>query len=225
MKRMITSALAVLLLAGAAQAQNPVHDRKGDRKEHRQEMAQLNLSADQKAKLKSIHEREKAELDALRGNTALSQEQRRTQGKAIRDKYQAERKAILTPEQAQKMEQFRAEHKDDRRGPGGRDTIQGRRPGPGEARGQRGGRMQEMQKELNLTADQQARLKAIREEYRPKMEAIRNDNSLTQEQKKTRAKELMKAQQEQMKSVLTAEQQQKMKSLRKGGRKDGAATR
>ena len=220
MKRILTSALAILLLAGAAQAQTTDNGRKGDRKEHRQDMAGLNLSADQKTKMKSLHERQKAELEALRGNTSLSDEQRRTQAKAIRDKYQAERKAILTPEQQQKAAQFREEWKDRR---GGRDSARGGRAQGERGKGQRGERFQRMQQELNLTADQQQRMKAIRDQYRPQLDAIRQDKSLTQDQKKAKAKDLFKAQQDQMKSVLTPEQQEKMKSLHKGkGHKNNA---
>ncbi|RYY38369.1 MAG: hypothetical protein EOO08_14715 [Chitinophagaceae bacterium] len=226
MKKLLTSALAIVLLAGAAQAQQGREDRKGDRKEHRQDMAQLNLSADQKAKLKDIHQREKAEMDAVRSNKALSEEQRREQGRQIREKYRAEMKGILTPEQQQKAAQFRDQWKD-KRGPG-RDTVGGRQHGgqTGKAGKGRGAeRMKEMQKELNLTAEQQQRIKTIREQYRPQMEAVRNDASLTQAQKKDKARDIRKAQMDQVKAVLTAEQQEKMKSMRKGkGRKD-AATR
>lgn len=224
MKRIITSALAIVLLAGAAQAQTTAPAAKGDRKEHRQEMAQLNLSADQKAKMKTIRESEKKELDAIRSNQSLTEEQRRTQGRQVHEKYRGQMNAVLTPDQQQKMAQFRQEWKDERGGPGGdRDTVRGHK-GPG--KGERGDRMAKMQQELNLTADQQQRMKSIRDQYRPQLEAIRNDNSLTPEQKKAKAKGIMKAQMDQMKTVLTPEQQQKMKSLHKGkGRKDGADAR
>jgi Spy/CpxP family protein refolding chaperone len=218
MKRMITSALAILLLAGAAQAQGR---NKGDKQERREDKKELNLSADQKTKLKDIHSREKAEMDALRSNTSLSKEQQQARRKEIHEKYVTERKALLTPEQQKKAAEFREGMKD-RRGPGGhegRDTV-GRHGGPGaRGEGKRGDRMKEMQKDLNLTAAQQDQLKALRDQYRPKHEAIRNNTSLTQEQKRQQSQELMKAQQEQMKSILTAEQLQKMQQKRQGGRK------
>ncbi|RYY90537.1 MAG: hypothetical protein EOO15_02285 [Chitinophagaceae bacterium] len=230
MKKLFTSALAIILLAGAVQAQETSAGRQGERKEHRKDhrkdMAQLNLSADQKTKLKAIHQREKAEMDALRSNTALSQEQRRTQAQQVREKYRAEMKTILTPEQQQKAEQMREEVKD-HRGAGARDTVNARQHKAGKGHGKRGdgAHVKQMQKELNLTADQQQRIKAIRDQYRPQMEALRENKSLTQAQKKDKARELRKAQMDQVKAVLTPEQQEKMKSLRKGkGRKD-AATR
>ncbi len=73
----------------------------------------------------------------------------------------------------------------------------------------------EFGKELNLTADQQAKMKEIRKDYKIKIESVKNDNALSQEQKKDRMKELMKRQQEQVKMILTKEQIEKMQSLKK----------
>ena len=47
------------------------------------------------------------------------------------------------------------------------------------------------------------------------MESIRNDATLNSEQKKAKMENLRKQQETQMKSILTAEQIQKMESLKK----------
>ncbi|RYY99765.1 MAG: hypothetical protein EOO11_03830 [Chitinophagaceae bacterium] len=220
MKKIFSSALALLLLAGAAQAQSTEKKEKGARKEHRKEMAALNLSADQKTKLKDIHSRQKAEMEALKANKSLSDEQRKTQRKAIHQKYSAERKALLTPEQQQKTAQFRDGMRGGRgeRGAAGRDTI-GRRGGDRGHRGERGEGFAKMQQELNLSAEQQQRMKTVNTEFRTKMEALRNDQSLSQEQRRSKHQELAQAHREQLKAILTPEQQEKAKSLRKGSRK------
>ncbi|TCJ13343.1 hypothetical protein EPD60_13210 [Flaviaesturariibacter flavus] len=220
MKRMITSALAILLLAGAAQAQGRGKEAKQER---RNDMKELNLSNDQKTKLKDIHTREKAEMDALRNNTALTDEQRKTQRRQIHEKYVAERKSLLTPEQQKKAADFREEWKDRRGagGPGDRDTIR-RHGGPGGEYGKHGEGFGKMQQELNLTAAQQEKMKSIRQDYKGRLDALRNNTAISQEEKRKQQHELMKAQMEQMKSVLTPEQQQKMQQLRKGGRKKNA---
>lgn len=67
---------------------------------------------------------------------------------------------------------------------------------------------------MNLTADQQQKMQQLRSNFRPQLEALRNDNSLTQDQKRAKMQDLMKQQQEQMKSILTPEQLEKMKTLR-----------
>jgi hypothetical protein len=48
-----------------------------------------------------------------------------------------------------------------------------------------------------------------------KMKSIRDDKSLTEEQKKEKSKELRMQQKESMKSILTEEQMKKMKESRK----------
>ena len=71
-------------------------------------------------------------------------------------------------------------------------------------------------KELGLTATQQEQMTKIRAEYSSQFQALRNDNSLTKDQKKDKMQELRKAQMDKMKTVLTPEQMDKMKSMRKG---------
>ena len=78
-----------------------------------------------------------------------------------------------------------------------------------------------MKKELNLTAEQSAKMDANRKVVAEKMKAIREDKSLTDEQKKEKSKEVMKQQKENLKSILTEEQLQKLKERKQGpeGRK------
>ena len=93
-------------------------------------------------------------------------------------------------------------------------------------KGQRGEKFAEA---LNLTDQQKADLKSIRENERQQARAIKNDTSLTAEQKKAKFKELRNSSKEQMMAKLTPEQQQKFKEMRKEhrghrhGRKGAAA--
>ena len=64
-----------------------------------------------------------------------------------------------------------------------------------------------MMDNLNLTADQKAQLKTMREDAKQQREAIQNDATLTADQKKAKMKELHKTQSDKMKSILTPEQQ------------------
>jgi protein CpxP len=68
---------------------------------------------------------------------------------------------------------------------------------------------------LNLTPDQKEAIKSIRENEKQQAQAIKNDTSLTPEQKKAKFKELRKSSHEQMMAKLTPEQQQKFKEMRK----------
>lgn len=67
----------------------------------------LNLNDDQRAKFKAIGQQEKAELDALRDNTAVAKEDRRAKAGEIHQKYKAQRDALLTPEQKAKADKMR----------------------------------------------------------------------------------------------------------------------
>jgi periplasmic protein CpxP/Spy len=85
-----------------------------------------------------------------------------------------------------------------------------------------------MMDNLNLTADQKAQLKAMREDSKQQRDAIHNDASLSAEQKKAKMKELHKTQSDKMNSILTPEQQatwkanmQQMKENRKMNSKRG----
>src|SRR5690348_16670636 len=80
---------------------------------------------------------------------------------------------------------------------------------------ERGERGEKFAKELNLTPDQQAELKSIRENMKQQAQAIKNDSSLTADQKKAKFKELRKSSHEQMMAKLTPEQQTKFQEMRK----------
>ncbi|HWG51552.1 MAG TPA: hypothetical protein VN669_17765 [Candidatus Acidoferrales bacterium] len=76
-------------------------------------------------------------------------------------------------------------------------------------------------KALNLTPEQQTELKQIRESSREQFKAIKNDSSLTADQKKAKMKELRKSTNEQMMSKLNPDQQAKFKEMRKEHRHHG----
>lgn len=85
----------------------------------------------------------------------------------------------------------------------------------------------EMMDQLNLTTDQKSQLKSLHESNKQQRDAIRNDASLSPEQKKAKMKELQKSESDKFNSILTPDQQakrkaymEKRKSERKMHRKD-----
>jgi Spy/CpxP family protein refolding chaperone len=85
-----------------------------------------------------------------------------------------------------------------------------------------------LSKKLNLTDDQQAKLKPILEDQRKQMEQIHGDSSLSREDRFSKMQALRQSADTQIKSVLTeeqqksfdkmrAEQQDRMKQWRRGG--------
>jgi Spy/CpxP family protein refolding chaperone len=209
MKKIITSALVLALAFGSAQAQKTSgHKGKGYNKENRMGgYDKLNLTADQKSRLDALKATYKQQAADLKNNTQLSDEQRKTRKKELHQNFKSQADAILTPEQKEQLSQMKANR-----------TAKGKNANFKGAKGNKmamGARGEGLQKELNLSQDQQAKMTQIRTETRTKMQALRNDNSLSQDQKRTKMQELMKAQQEQVKTILTKEQVEKMESVRK----------
>ncbi len=97
------------------------------------------------------------------------------------------------------------------------------RPDRGERRerGPGGGMMERAVKELGLSADQQARWKAIGEQERTALEALRADTTVAKEDKRAKAMEINKGFGDQRRAVLNAEQQAKFDEMRAKMRERG----
>jgi Spy/CpxP family protein refolding chaperone len=93
-------------------------------------------------------------------------------------------------------------------------------PAP-QAEAQPGGRAEHMQarqletltKKLNLTADQQSQVKSIQQDTSQQMMALRNDSTLSQDQRRTKMMDIRKASQDRIRGVLTDEQKLKFDAM------------
>jgi Spy/CpxP family protein refolding chaperone len=74
-------------------------------------------------------------------------------------------------------------------------------------------RKNKMMDDLNLSPDQKTQLKALHQNMKQQRDAIKNDATLTPDQKKEKMKELHKSQQDKMNSILTPDQQAKRKAF------------
>lgn len=207
MKKLMTAALALVIFAGAANAQD---QKEKKHRGHGREKAihSLNLSDDQKAKIKNIRESQKEEILELQKNDQMTVADMKEKRKALHNKYQVQFKSVLTAEQLQQLESRKGEMKERAR------DGNGKRKG---AAGKRGGFAPEsafFKKELNLSADQESRLKSIFQEFRTKAQTLRTNNNLTQDQKKEEFKNLSQSYINQGKAVLNAEQLQKLEAAK-----------
>jgi periplasmic protein CpxP/Spy len=75
--------------------------------------------------------------------------------------------------------------------------------------------VQMLSEKLNLTEDQKTKLKPIFQDQEQQLKAVRDDSSLTPEQKAARKKAIHEATHDQINAVLTPEQQQKFKEMKK----------
>jgi Spy/CpxP family protein refolding chaperone len=82
----------------------------------------------------------------------------------------------------------------------------GRRQGPDQ-------QLARMTKQLHLTDDQQAKIKPILEDQQKQMMALRQDTSMSREDRFAKFREIRKATFEKMNPILTAEQQKQLQQM------------
>ena len=74
--------------------------------------------------------------------------------------------------------------------------------------------LQMLSEKLNLTDDQKAKLKPILQDQMQQMKVVREDSSLSEEQKRAKMKSVHESLHDQINAVLTPEQQTKFKQMR-----------
>src|SRR5579864_4335292 len=74
--------------------------------------------------------------------------------------------------------------------------------------------LQMLSEKLNLTEDQKAKLKPVLQDQMQQMKAVREDSSLSEEQKRAKMKTVHESLHDQINAVLTPEQQTKFKQMR-----------
>ena len=126
-KSLVVALGAVLFTLPALRAEDlpaggPPDGRRGERREKMGDrMAEeLGLSADQKAQMQTLNQAEKAEMEALRDGTGVTDD-KKAKMQAIRKSYMEKRQALMTPEQREKAKQMRekgGKRMEERRGEG-----------------------------------------------------------------------------------------------------------
>lgn len=193
MKRIITGALMLLLIGGTAQAQQSTKA-----KEHRMhKMEELNLTAEQKVQLQTLRTQQKAEWAEWKKNEDVSVKEAKSSKAALKEKHKTQLNALLTPAQQQQLAKARTDHNK-----GGSGNMH-----------KRGGK--DFTKELNLTTEQQSKMKDLTQTFKNKRQSLQQDKTLSDAQKKENLKALALQHRQEIKSLLTAEQQQKLEALRK----------
>lgn len=169
-------------------------------------MKDLNLTDAQKAQMKTNREEMKSKMDALKANTALTDDQRKQQRELLMQDQRAKMESILTAEQKAKLANKSQEF------------GKGRKEGKGGKEGH-AARMEEMKANLGLNDDQAAKLKTLNEQSHSQMKTIRENNSLSESAKKEQMKSLKQSTKTQRQSILTAEQIKKMDEMKRNHKK------
>jgi Spy/CpxP family protein refolding chaperone len=197
MKKLLIPLVAIFAFTATASAQDKM-GRKGHHRQHDKGMMakELNFSEDQKKQAKMINEDSRKKMQELNKNESITVKEMRDRKAAILKERKAKIDGLLTAEQKTKMEQLKAERKVKRE--------------EGYAK-----RMEKMKTDLNLTDEQVTKLKSQRSNMHAKAESIKNNQSLSREQKKAQMMALKAEAKEQHSKILTAEQLKKKEEMRK----------
>jgi Spy/CpxP family protein refolding chaperone len=155
------------------------------------DMAQLNLTDQQKSELKTINEDFRQQMTDLKKNEDITVREWKSKMETIRKDHRDKVQSVLTDDQKASLKKMMQEHKAEMKKHGAK-------------------RLEQMKKDLNLTDDQVASLKKSHEDMAQKFKAIRDDKSLSEDQKKAQLKDLREQQQNSLKSILTPDQLQKL---------------
>lgn len=203
MKKLILSAAVIAFAAISLRAQE-IPERKKDESKpivkekviDKKQRETLNLTEDQKTKLKAMNQDIRKKMEELRKQDNLTIKEYREKMVEYRKDRQTQFESLLTPEQKAQMDK-------------NREALKARTKEYGKRRDAR------MKEELKLTDEQSAKLAENRRATMEKVKTIREDKSLTDDQRREKVKEAMKSQKEGMKRLLTEEQLKKMKENRK----------
>jgi Spy/CpxP family protein refolding chaperone len=92
----------------ADSTQTTGNDYKVDKQSRKERMKELDLTREQKGKMKEIMQRGKAAKEAIENNTQLSDDDKKKQKRELQKSQMQQIQAILTPEQVEKFKASKA---------------------------------------------------------------------------------------------------------------------
>ena len=198
MKKIAITLLAIITVSVSALAQDKKEMKhQGHIKHHHGMMAkQLNFSEAQKQQAKTYREDFKKKMQDLNKNEGITVKEFRDRKASLRKEQKTKMDDLLTAEQKTKMSQLKAAHK------AKKDEHFAKH-------------LDKMKNNLSLTDDQVAKLKAQRENMHSRMKAIKENESLTREQRKDQIMALRAAAKDQHKKIFTEDQLKKMEDMKK----------
>jgi Spy/CpxP family protein refolding chaperone len=196
MKKIMIGAVVLMLAAGSVQAQdNSQVQRRHHRHQHGKMFEKLNLTQDQKDQMKSLNDDFRKQMQELKKNEDITVKDLNARKEKLSKNHREQIQNLLTNEQKLQLEKIKQEQRTNH-----------------EAYSK--ARFEKMSEHLSLNKEQKEKLGNLRAGMSEKIKTIRSNESLSQEQKKDQVKELMKAQKEEMKSILTDEQFKKMQEMK-----------
>lgn len=200
MKKLVFGAMAVALAFSVTAQTTEGNDKKNEqRKEfrHRQfkdetNFDKLNLTDEQKTQIKTIDQNFKQQMKYLHKQGNLTVDEQKQKRQELANEHREKIVAVLTLEQRNRAETLRKDFRGDRDG----------------ARG----RFDELTKDLNLTQEQSAKLESINSTFKTNLHNVRQNNTLSDDQKKEQMRSLMKQHRSAVEALLTNDQKEQLKN-------------
>ena len=163
---------------------------------HRRDMmAHIRLSDAQRQQMKAINSSYSTQLKQLEQHDNITVREYRQRQAALEQERKSKMDAVLTAEQKSQIAAARKQHQQMR------EKMEQQR-------------LMKMKSDLNLTDDQVAKIQDQKKASMEKARAIRENPTLTRDQKREAFRDLMKTGRADMKNILTADQLKKEKELR-----------
>lgn len=226
-KLMTTAVLLASLTTASAQEHTKTRQAKDPAamEQHAQERAgaqtgtmveELGLDKDQAAKVKAINEGFTTSLMQMR-KEGLTEDARKEKSKALHQQHNADLKAVLTPEQFEKLQAL-GKAKRAERGEGMKEMDPAKMQEHAAQRAEK--RTEAMTEELGLNDEQSAKVESINGTFTAGMAKLKQ-SGVDEDARKAQMKSLRETRDAELKSVLTAEQYSKMMEQRRAKRAEG----
>ena len=158
-------------------------------------MKDMNFSDAQKSQLKAKREAYKTKLQQLKADPNITLKDYNAKKDALNKEQRAQMQSLLTPEQKTRMADMKVKREQER-----------------VARSNR--HLEKMKKDLALTDKQAAELKAHNESVRNNLRSIRENESLSKDEKMKQMKDVKDLAKDKRKSILTEAQWKKMEEMK-----------
>lgn len=198
MKKLLIPLVAIFAITATASAQDKMGKKGSHHHKHQKGMMakQLNFTDAQKIQAKSINEDFRKKMQDLNKQENITVKEQRDRKSAILKERKAKMDGLLTAEQKTKLAQLKA----DRKAKNEQHYAK---------------RLEKMKTSLSLSDEQVSKLKAQRIATIAKAEKIKNNESLSREQKKEQMMALKAEIKEQHNKILTPEQLKKKEEMKK----------
>ena len=108
---LLAISVSPVLASAAAIPQDAGQTQAAPADQGKRERPDLNLTDDQKAQMKKIHEDAKSQIAAVNNDSSLSADQKQAKIRSIRMSSHKQMEALLTPEQRQTQKEWRKAHR------------------------------------------------------------------------------------------------------------------